>query len=80
MSVTQLIGVMANCRNFNKQLVLVNRASNKTMIVKSMTYHKGVVYFEIDKGNDLSMTLSSKEMALLLDNYVIYEVSRSFTA
>lgn len=74
MSVTQLIGVMANCRNFNKELVLVNRTNDMVMIVKSMTYHKGVVYFEIDKGNDISMTLSSKEMALLLDNYVIYNL------
>ena len=74
MSVQQLIGVMANCRNFNKELVLVNRTNSKVMIVKSMTYHKGVVYFEIDKGNDISMTLSSKEMALLLDNYVIYNL------
>lgn len=74
MSVTQLIGVMANCRNFNKELVLINKTNSRVMIVKSMTYHNSVIYFEVDKGNDLSMTLSSKEMALLLDNYVIYNL------
>ena len=80
MSIQQLIYAMSNCRKFGKELVLKHIALDKVAIVKSMTYSNGSISFCVER-DGLTMTLSSMSMALMLDNYVIYDlVSRSSTA
>ena len=73
MSIQQLVGAMNNCTKFRKQLVLQNIRTNTLMYVKDMNYNSGSIEFVVVK-NNLTMTLSAKEMAITLDSYVIYDL------
>ena len=73
MSIQQLVGAMNNCTKFRKQLVLQNIRTNTLMYVRDMNYNSGSIEFVVVK-NNLTMTLSAKEMAIALDSYVIYDL------
>lgn len=73
MSIQQLVGAMNNCTKFRKQLVLQNIRTNTLMYVRDMNYNSGSIEFVVVK-NNLTITLSAKEMAIALDSYVIYDL------
>ena len=73
MSIQQLVGAMNNCAKFHKTLVLQNVRTSDLMYVRDMNYNSGSIEFVVVK-NNLTMTLSAKEMAIALDSYTIYDL------
>lgn len=73
MSIQQLVSTMRNCAIFHKILVLQNVRTSNLMYVRDMNYNSGSIEFIVVK-NKLTMILTEKEMAIVLDDYTIYDL------